>query len=81
MSPLLVLEKQIQPLAHIIQASRAFAKPLDVSYDNEADVLYISFGKPKRAADSEAVSEHIVVRKDKAGRAIGYTVRNASEAL
>jgi hypothetical protein len=32
-------------------------RELDIDYDEEADVLYISFGKPQPADDSEEVND------------------------
>lgn len=46
---------------------------LDVFYDKKADVLYISFGKPREAEDSELTHNDIVVRRAK-GKIIGLTV-------
>lgn len=50
---------------------------LFVDYDKEADVLYISFGKPKKADDAIQGRDGIIRRK-KAGKIIGLTVLNAS---
>jgi len=35
---------------------------IDFDYDEEADVLYISFGKPRVAKDSVEVEEGVVYR-------------------
>jgi len=35
---------------------------IDLDYDNEADVLYISFGKPREAKDSIEVEDGIIYR-------------------
>jgi len=35
---------------------------IDLDYDEEADVLYISFGKPREAKDSVEVDDGIVYR-------------------
>ena len=35
---------------------------VDLDYDEEADVLYISFGKPREAKDSVEVEDGIVYR-------------------
>ena len=48
-----------------------------ISYDREADVIYISFEKPVNADDSEMIDENIVVRtKDE--KVIGITLLNGS---
>jgi len=39
---------------------------LDVEYDEENDVLYISIGKPKEADDSIESQEGVVMRSRKA---------------
>ena len=44
-------------------------------YDDEADVLDISIGKPKRAL-SEEIGNDIVVRKDQKGKVVGFTILN-----
>ncbi len=46
---------------------------LDVDYDEDADVLYISFGPPVAASDSEVLENDLVVRF-KGERIIGITV-------
>ncbi|MFB6166923.1 MAG: DUF2283 domain-containing protein [Candidatus Nanohaloarchaea archaeon] len=53
---------------------------VSMSYDREADVLYITF------EDSEAVGEHLsddlLLRRDPGtGNVVGITVMNASETL
>jgi len=35
---------------------------IDFDYDEEADVLYISFGKPRAAKDSIEVEEGVIYR-------------------
>jgi uncharacterized protein YuzE len=46
---------------------------IDVKYDSENDVLYVSFGEPQEADDSEMLPNGIVVRY-KDGKPIGLTV-------
>jgi len=43
---------------------------LDVTYDKQRDILYISFGKPKEADESKLTQNDIVVRY-KHGKVIG----------
>lgn len=50
---------------------------LFIDYDKEADVLYISFGKPQKADDAIQDRDGIIRRK-KAGKVIGLTILNAS---
>ena len=49
-----------------------------LSYDREADTLYINFKKPSRATDSELTNEDVIVRYD-GDSIIGLTVLHASQ--
>ena len=49
-------------------------------YDVQADVLYVSFGKPEKAKDTIPTEEGILVRK-KGKKLIGFTILNASRFL
>ena len=44
-------------------------------YDDEGDVLDISIGKPRKAK-SEEIGNDIIVRKDKRGKVVGFTILN-----
>lgn len=55
-------------------------KKLDVDYDEEGDVLYISFGPPAAASDSRTLENDIVVRY-KGERIIGITVPSLKKRL
>ncbi len=47
-----------------------------MSYDREADVVYISFGKPRKAV-SEEIDPYVVVRRDpKTKEILGITITN-----
>ena len=46
---------------------------IDVEYDSENNVIYVSFGKPQEADDSEMLPNGNVVRY-KDGEPIGLTV-------
>ena len=50
---------------------------LFIDYDEEADVLYISFGKPQKAEDS-VHGENDIIRRKKGNKIVGLTVLNAS---
>jgi len=53
-------------------------RKLDVFYDKKVDVLYISFGLPREASDSEMTDNDIIVRK--AGdKIVGLTVLSFSK--
>ncbi len=49
-----------------------------LSYDTEADTLYVNFKKPSRATDSELTDEDVIVRYEDA-QVIGYTILHASK--
>lgn len=49
-----------------------------ISYDKQADVLYINFKKPSHADDSEFTEEDIIIRYEK-GEIVGITILNASK--
>jgi len=51
-----------------------------LDYDSEADVLYISFGNPQPADDSDITDEGVIVRL-REGRIIGLTIPNATKRL
>lgn len=51
-----------------------------LSYDPEADVLYINFRKPSQADDSELTDDDVIVRYD-GEEVISYTVLHASRRL
>lgn len=51
-----------------------------LDYDPEGDVLYISFGAPQPADDSDMTDEGVVVRL-KEGRIVGFTIPNAKKRL
>ena len=46
---------------------------IDVQYDSENDVIYVSFGKPQEADDSEMLPNGNVIRY-KDGKPIGLTI-------
>ena len=49
-----------------------------VTYDEEADVLYINFKKPSHADDAELTDDDVIVRYEK-GEVVGITILNASK--
>jgi uncharacterized protein YuzE len=48
-----------------------------IDYDEEADVLYLSFRRPQRATDSEVRADGIIVRK-RGKEIVGLTILDAS---
>lgn len=51
---------------------------IHIGYDEEADVLYISFGKSQKATDSFETEDGIIVRT-KGRKIVGVTVIDASK--
>lgn len=52
-------------------------KRMWIDYDEEADVLYLSFERPQRATDSEMLENGILLRYSR-DRLVGVTVLDAS---
>ncbi|MBN1203039.1 MAG: DUF2283 domain-containing protein [Anaerolineae bacterium] len=50
-----------------------------LSYDAEADVLYINFRQPAIATDSELTDEDIILRYDDQEELVGFTILRASQ--
>ena len=51
-----------------------------LSYDKDADVLYVNFKKPSHADDSELLDNDVIVRYEQ-DEVIGLTVMNASKKV
>ena len=49
-----------------------------LSYDEEADTLYINFKKPSHATDSELTDDDVIIRYE-GDKVIGLTVLHASK--
>lgn len=52
-------------------------KSVWLDYDQEADVLYVSFRKPQRAKKTIEIDDDFLVRKD-GDKIVGITIMNAS---
>lgn len=52
-----------------------------ISYDRDADVLYLHVGDPRTAVDFDATPEGYALRYDAAGRLVGLTIVNAKQVL
>ena len=50
-------------------------KKIDLDYDEEADVLYMSFGEPREAKDSVEVENGIIYRIGD-NEVVGITITN-----
>lgn len=67
-----------------MEAVKVFEKkdaPLDWEYDDEADTLYLSFGKPKVATGLD-IGEGVIVRFDElAQEVVGLTIVGVGRRL
>jgi uncharacterized protein YuzE len=61
-------------------AKAAILDKVKLDYDEEGDVLYISFGRPQAADDSEITDEGVVIRL-RAGKIVGVSILNARKQL
>lgn len=49
-----------------------------LTYDQEADVMYINFKKPSAATDSELTDDDVIIRYE-GEEVVGFTVLHASQ--
>ncbi len=61
-------------------AKKLAVKKIRLDYDPEGDVLYISFGDPQPADDSDVTDDDIIVRT-RAGEIVGLTILDARARL
>jgi uncharacterized protein YuzE len=57
-------------------AKKLTAEQVKMTYDDEADILYISFGEPEPADDADVTEQGVVVRL-REGKIVGLTILNA----
>ena len=69
------VQDYLQVLPAIKQAPE---KTIWLSYDPEADVLYVNFKKPSYATDSELTDDDIIVRYED-DNVIGFTILHVSQ--
>jgi uncharacterized protein YuzE len=67
-----------QVLTFVPQVLQLNQKNIWLSYDEEADVLYVNFKKPNRADDSELLDNDVLVRYE-GEEIVGMTIMNASK--
>jgi len=67
-------------LTLVPQVLKLQQKNIWLSYDEEADVLYLNFKKPSRADDSELLDNDVIVRYENE-EIVGMTVLNASKKV
>lgn len=58
----------------------ALVERTKVTYDADGDVLYISFGDPKPADDSDITDEGVIVRL-REGQIVGLSILNATRKV
>lgn len=75
-----IISKEV--LSDVFKATPHFLKmPANrmwIDYDQEADVLYISFKRPQKATDSEMLENGILVRY-RGSQVVGLTILEASK--
>lgn len=64
-------------VSDLVQMAQYGKNKLFVDYDSEADVLYVSFGKPQKADDA-VQGEDGIIRRKKGNKIVGLTIINAS---
>lgn len=69
-----------QVLSLVPQVLQLHQNHIWLSYDEEADVLYLSFKKPSHADDSELLDNDVIVRYEN-DEIVGMTVMNASKKV
>ncbi|MFH1905891.1 MAG: DUF2283 domain-containing protein [Chloroflexota bacterium] len=69
-----------QVITFVPQVLQLNQKSIWLSYDEEADVLYVNFKKPSHADDSELLDNDVIVRYEN-DEIIGMTILNASKKV
>lgn len=72
-----IIHSVTSALVDLVRLARDGNPRLWVDYDREADVMYISFGRPQKADDSIQGADDIISRK-KSGKIIGLTILRVS---
>jgi uncharacterized protein YuzE len=61
-------------------AKAELIRNIELDYDAKGDVLYINFGKPQEADDSDVTEEGVVICL-REGKIVGLTILNASKRM
>ncbi len=69
------LERVLTFVPQVLQMQQ---KNIWLSYDEEADVLYLNFKKPSHAADTVMLDNDVIVRYE-GKEVVGMTIMNASK--
>ena len=67
-------------MTFVPQALKLQQNNIWLSYDEDADVLYLNFKKPSHADDSELLDNDVIVRYENE-EVVGLTVLNASKKV
>jgi uncharacterized protein YuzE len=71
----------IQEYLKLIPAvNRAPQHAVWLTYDTEADTLYVNYKKPSHATDSEMTDDDVIIRYE-GKEVIGFTVLHASKRI
>lgn len=57
-------------------AKKLIPEAVKLDYDDEGDVLYISFGQPEPADDADVTDQGVIIRLRK-GKIVGLSILNA----
>jgi uncharacterized protein YuzE len=71
----LAIEAYLRLLPTIRQTGQRY---IWMSYDTEADVLYVNFKKPSYATDSELTDDDVIIRYE-GEEIVGLTILHASQ--
>jgi len=73
-----VLVQNIQKMLPAVFPLFQNGNQLNLRYDKEADVLYISLGIPQKAEDTEMIDENTLIRKN-GDKVVGVTLLHYSQ--
>lgn len=71
-------EQLIDMLGLLPAVRRAPSQSLWISYDEEGDVLYVTFRRPPGVTDSELTDDDVIIRYS-GDEIVGYTILHASK--
>ena len=69
------IENYLRLLPTVRKSPRGFVW---ISYDADADVLYVNYKKPSHATDSEMTDDDVIIRYE-GDEVVGFTVLHASK--
>ena len=72
-----IIKSATSAVHDLVKLARAGDSKIWVDYDQEADVLYLNFGRPQKADDARQ-DENGIIRRVKGKKLIGLTILDAS---